>query len=50
VRKILFIPATSVSCERGFSKAAHILNLKRTNLNSKLADELIFLVNNKKKY
>lgn len=46
---VLAIPGTSVPSERLFSKAGQIINTKRANLNSKLADKLIFFAHNNKK-
>lgn len=44
--KRLHLVATSVPCERIFSKAAHILNERRTRLPTKKLSELLFISNN----
>jgi len=47
-KHLLSAPATSVASERIFSKAGHILNLKRASLGSSLVDQLVFLSHNQK--
>jgi len=46
-RKILKIPATSVSSERIFSSAGLLINKLRNRLSSDLVDNIIFLNKNK---
>lgn len=46
--KYLSIPATSVPCERLFSKAAIITNERRNRLSPKKLDELLFISENAK--
>ena len=46
-KDFLAVPATSVPSEQIFSKAGHIMNVKRSSLGSSLADKLIFLAHNK---
>lgn len=43
--RLLFIPATSVPCERLFSLAGHICNKKRSALSSEKLEELVLLNN-----
>lgn len=45
-KKYLCIPATSCPCERIFSKAGEILSKKRSRLNPKNFNSLLFLMNN----
>ena len=47
-RKYLAIPATSVSSERLFSDADNLISAKRTNLDTKLAGQMLFLKRNLK--
>jgi hypothetical protein len=47
-RKYLAIPATSVSSERLFSDAGNLISAKRTNLDTKLAGQMLFLKRNVK--
>ncbi len=42
-RRIFGIPATSASCERLFSNAGFIVNVRRTNLRPKVIDAHVFL-------
>lgn len=46
--KYLSVPATSVPCERLFSKAAIITNERRNRLSPKKLDELLFISDNAK--
>ena len=46
VQKYLAILATSVSSERLFSDARNLINTKRTNLDTKLVGQLLFLKKN----
>ena len=45
-RKYLAIPATSVSSERLFSDAGNLISAKRTNLDTNLAGQMLFLKRN----
>jgi hypothetical protein len=46
VQKYLAIPATSVSSERLFSDAGNLISAKRTNLDTNLAGQMLFLKRN----
>ncbi|KAK3923905.1 Transposable element Hobo transposase [Frankliniella fusca] len=42
-RRLLAIPASSAPCERVFSNAGHIINVRRTNLKPSTVDAHVFL-------
>lgn len=45
-KKYLCMPATSVPCERIFSKAGEVYSKTRNRLNAKTAEQLLFLNKN----
>jgi len=47
IKKILSIPASSISSERLFSKTGSILTFKRTNLQIDMINKLVFIKLNK---
>jgi hypothetical protein len=48
VKRYLSIPATSVECERIFSKAGYLMNKSRASLGEKMLDMILFLCKNEK--
>lgn len=46
IKKRLCIPATSVPCERTFSKAGQIVTEKRSQIKSKKVSQILFLNSN----